>query len=182
MKSTVSYLLSSSSYHFHLIWPCALIVLESEEDEAFLSLIVSSYCYCAKMKNHPNGMPLACVRACVGGWREEEQERERERRWRCWGGGGGDGGSSLKRVKSSFCSLFSFFFFFFGDWWRWIGREQTRATREGKKRDASPFSLSRSLSLLQRRARIDRSRKTRDTSTVNGGREWERECAFVRWC
>ena len=142
MKSTVSYLLSSSSYHFHLIWPCALIVLESEEDEAFLSLIVSSYCYCAKMKNHPNGMPLACV----GGEKEKKNKnkKERERRWRCWGGGGGDGGSSGKRVKSSFCSLF-----FLPRRLMTMNGKRTNTSNEKRKKEGcfAVFSLSLSFSL-----------------------------------
>ena len=58
---------------------CAYHIMKNRMERNFFYLHMSSYCYCVKMKNHPNGMQLArvCVPVYVGGEKKRERERER---------------------------------------------------------------------------------------------------------
>ncbi len=55
---------------------CAYHIMKRRGKKLFFYLYVSSYCYCVKMKNHPNGMQLVCM--CVGGEKKRRKEHREE--------------------------------------------------------------------------------------------------------
>jgi hypothetical protein len=148
--------LSVIYYHHHIIFiwfdPVRLSYCKEIEKKTFFYLYVSSYCYCVKMKNHPNGMQLVCM-WMRGWWKEKRTERRRRRK--------GGGGVVERKADDRFV------LFFFSFQLRFMTMKGKRRKKEKEKERGCffYFLVRRTGARAPTRIHTERSRKMRDTYT-----------------